>query len=191
VANHPLGGLDGLALLAWVLSRHGDARVAVNAILTAIPHLRGYAVGVRRGQVRRSLATDFETALRSNAPLIVFPAGATSRRWRSSVLDPAWSPAFVRLARRYQRPIIVVHISGRNSRRFYAVSEVRRALSIPWNLEMLLLPREFLNPTTRQLRLRLLPALTAADLAALGATERHRAQALRERCYAAAQGGAS
>ncbi len=184
VANHPLGGLDGLALFAWVLSRHGALMAPVNAVLTAIPHLQPYTLAVRRGKLQRALPAALESALQDGAPLVVFPAGATSRRTRGEVLDPPWDAAFTRLAERHRRPVVVVHISGRNSGWFYGLSTLRRALGIPWNLEMLLLPREMLKPTTTTLTLSVRDAVPASALVQLGHTARARCEALRADCYA-------
>ena len=45
-------------------------------------------------------------------------------------------------ARQYQRDIIPIHVSGRNTNFFYRLANFRKFFRIPYNLEMFYLPDE-------------------------------------------------
>lgn len=185
VANHPLGGVDGLALLAWILSRHGAVVVPVNAVLAGVPHLRSLVVGLERGRPNRALSAAMHSVFQANAPVLVFPAGATSRPAAGGLQDPPWSSAFLRLADRYHRPVVPAFVSGANSSVFYGVAKARRALGVRTNLEMFLLPREMLRSKSRTVNITVgipvTPRTSTCD-----STLVERVASLRANCYALA-----
>src|SRR6185312_5946278 len=45
--------------------------------------------------------------------LVIFPAGRLARRQADGLLsDPPWQPSAVSLARKYETPVIPIHVSG-------------------------------------------------------------------------------
>ncbi|MCH1487912.1 MAG: hypothetical protein L7S59_02965, partial [Pseudomonadales bacterium] len=46
VANHPLGGLEGVAIASFLLRHRPDTKVLTNALLTKIPELQSIFIGV-------------------------------------------------------------------------------------------------------------------------------------------------
>lgn len=141
-ANHPTGGIDGLVLMQLLCRRHGGLKLPANDLLLSLPGLAELVAPVDKyGSNARRVAT-FEDMYRATLPVLVFPAGLTAR-FRGGVLrEYPWNKAFIKHARRAGRPVVPVHVSGRNSRRFYAIWRLRRALGIKANLEMLLLVDE-------------------------------------------------
>jgi putative hemolysin len=78
-----------------------------------------------------------------------FPAGEVSRRYNGKIQDCAWQKSFITKAISCQRDIVPFYFHGRNSRLFYGINLVRRALGIKTNIELMLLPREmFLKRNT-------------------------------------------
>ncbi len=145
VSNHPLGGLDGMALIDMVAHRHGcEPRFVVNDLLMAVEPLRPVFVPVNKhGRQDRTGATALEEALEADVPMIIFPAGLVSRRHKGGVIaDLEWKPSFVNYAVRYGRDIIPVHFGGRNSSFFYKFARLRTRLGIKLNIEMVRLPKE-------------------------------------------------
>ena len=84
-------------------------------------------------------------AFYSEKHIIIFPAGEVSKLINFTIKDMDWNPSFIKKAIQFQRDIIPVRISGRNSILFYAVSTLRRLVKIDFNIEMFLLIREVFN----------------------------------------------
>ena len=134
VANHPIGSLDGLALLHLVSSVRTDVKVVANDLLAAIEPLRPLLLpvnnlqgGTPRGQLRR-----LREHLQAEGALIIFPAGEVSRFGPTGIRDGAWQSGFVSLARATRSPVLPVHVGGRNSLFFYGLSILARPLSTLW-----------------------------------------------------------
>jgi 1-acyl-sn-glycerol-3-phosphate acyltransferase len=149
VCNHPLGALDGIAMIDFV-SRHVDTGVkfVVNDLLMAVEPLRGTFVPINKhGAQNRGAVVDVEAAFAGDAPVIVFPAGLCSRMGKDGrVRDREWHKMFVNKCIEYQRMVVPVFFDGRNSNFFYKFAKLRESIGLRFNLEMLLLPRElFLN----------------------------------------------
>ena len=118
VSNHPLGGLDGMALIDFVRDYYGvEPRFIVNDLLTAIEPLSDTFIPVNKhGAQSRQAIEALDEAFASDVPLLMFPAGLVSRRGKKGVVaDLEWQKMFVTKARRYARDIIPLHFYGENS----------------------------------------------------------------------------
>lgn len=142
-ANHPLGGFDALLLMKEVYQRLGKFRFLVNDVLMNIQPLEPLFVPVNHhGSNSREAALIMKGTYLSGEQILIFPSGLASRKIRGKVEDLPWQKHFISKAIEYQRDIIPVFISGRNSNRFYWLAKWRKLLGIKWNLEMFLLPDE-------------------------------------------------
>ncbi|GED21099.1 lysophospholipid acyltransferase family protein [Halomonas halmophila] len=150
VANHPLGALDGLALIRMVAELRPDVCILANDLLCQIGPLSDVILPVdnlsRKGY-RRSLGRMVE-ALEDDRAVIVFPAGEVSRAGPAGVRDGKWLSGFLHAARRTNAPILPVHINGRNSSWFYGLAHLHSQLGT------LMLPSEMFRQRDRQLALR-------------------------------------
>lgn len=145
VSNHPLGGLDGMALIDFVKSYYGVApRFIVNDLLNAVEPLTDTFIPVNKhGAQSREAITALEEAFASDAPLLMFPAGLVSRRGKKGVIaDLQWQKMFVTKARQHKRDIIPLHFFGENSAFFYKFAKFRLKIGLKFNIEMIYLPRE-------------------------------------------------
>lgn len=143
-SNHPLGGLDGMALISLFTRIYGPGvKFVVNDLLNAVEPLSDVFLPVNKhgSQSRRSIEA-IDLAMRGDAPVIVFPAGLCSRRRNGRVEDLRWNKMFVTKAREYRRDIVPVYFIGQNSTRFYRAASIRERLGIRLNVEMALLPGE-------------------------------------------------
>tara|TARA_R100000005_G_scaffold5644_1_gene2767 strand:+ start:6693 stop:8420 length:1728 start_codon:yes stop_codon:yes gene_type:complete len=134
VANHPLGSLDGLALLQQVGRIRQDVKVVANELLTAIKPLDPLLLPVHNmggGTPRKNLQRIREH-VEAEGALIIFPAGEVSRFGVKGVKDGAWNPGFVRIADAARAPVLPVYVAGRNSIFFYSLSFLSRPLSTLW-----------------------------------------------------------
>ena len=145
VSNHPLGGLDGMALID-IFTRHygGQVHFIVNDLLMAIEPLTDVFVPVNThaAQSRNTIAS-IEDVLAGDDPILIFPAGLCSRlQDDGSIADLTWRKSFVTMARQYRRDIVPVYFSGTNTPSFYRFARRRQRLGLRFNFEMVLLPRE-------------------------------------------------
>jgi putative hemolysin len=143
VSNHPLGGPDGIILIAFLGQRFPNLKFPVNDLLMNLKNLNNIFLPINKhgGQAKEAV-TDIEKAFASDAQIITFPAGMVSRKYHGEIKDPEWQKSFVAKAIKHRRDIVPVHVSGTNSPLFYRVFRLRQLLGIKLNLEMMLLPRE-------------------------------------------------
>jgi len=142
-SNHPLGGFDSLLLMSNVHKVKGEFRFLVNDVLMKIPPLRDVFVPLNKyGATSRESAKILDEQYRSDVQILIFPSGLASRKINGKITDPEWKKHFIQKAITYQRDIIPVHVSGRNSNFFYNLANIRTFLRIKWNLEMFFLPDE-------------------------------------------------
>lgn len=145
-SNHPLGGLDGIALIALLGRRYnGQIRFMVNDLLMAVKPFEDIFLPVNKfGRQSRDYATAVDRAYDDpELQMLTFPAGLCSRRQPGgSIADPEWHRTLVTRAIRHRRHIVPVFFSGQNSSRFYRAAKWRKRLGIKFNLEQALLPSE-------------------------------------------------
>ena len=148
VSNHPLGGLDGLALISLLGNRYQHhIKFLVNDLLMAVEPLRDVFLPVNKyGSQSRAAASQIEEALQSNNQFITFPAGLCSRMQPDgSIADLTWQKAAVVHAVNYQRDIVPIFFDARNSKFFYRFAEWRKKLGIKFNIELIFLPKEMIK----------------------------------------------
>lgn len=155
VSNHPLGGLDGLALISLLGNRYDkNIKFLVNDLLMAVEPLRGVFLPVNKyGSQSRAAATQIEDALKSDAQFITFPAGLCSRMQPDgTIADLPWQKAAVAHAVNYQRDIVPIYFDAHNSRFFYRFAKWRKKLGIKFNIELIFLPKEMIKQCGATLR---------------------------------------
>ena len=148
ISNHPLGGLDGLALISLLGNRYErKIKFLVNDLLMAVEPLRDVFLPVNKyGSQSRATATQIEEALRSDNQFITFPAGLCSRMQPDgSIADLPWQKAPVVHAVNYQRDIVPVYFDAQNSKFFYRFAKWRKKLGIKFNIELIFLPKEMIK----------------------------------------------
>ncbi|MDE7161017.1 MAG: 1-acyl-sn-glycerol-3-phosphate acyltransferase [Muribaculaceae bacterium] len=157
-SNHPLGGLDGIALIAVVGSRFGDGsiRFMVNDMLMNVTPLADVFLPVNKyGAQGREAAMAISEAFANPAIQIgAFPAGLVSRLGDTGeVADLKWQKAFAAKAIEYGREVVPVRFDGLNRRRFYRLARLRKKLGLKINLEQVLLPSELCAKRDHTLRI--------------------------------------
>ena len=143
VSNHPLGGLDGLTLISLFGKTFGKIKFVVNDILMNIIPLRNIFVPVNKhGRMGKDYGQMIHEAYASDAQMLYFPAGLCSRLIKGEITDLEWKKNFIKQARKYDRDIVPIYFSGRNSMFFYRLAKIRKILGIKFNIEMIFLPDE-------------------------------------------------
>ena len=150
-ANHPLGGLDGMALM-WVLGKvRKDIVFPVNDLLMNIPNLKGLFVPINKHGSNSGNARLIDNAFASDKALLFFPAGLCSRKQGGEIFDLEWKKSFISKAKGHQRDIIPCHINGRNSNWFYNLARLRSLFGIKANIEMLYLVDEMYKQRDKEI----------------------------------------
>lgn len=142
-ANHPIGGLDGIALIDTVGKIRPDVITPVNDFLMFIPNLRPLFIPVNKLGSNADNIKIFNDTFAGDRTICFYPFGLCSRKQKGKIIDLEWKKTFITKARTYHRDIIPTHISGRNSNFFYNFSNLRKKLGIKANIEMLFLVNEF------------------------------------------------
>ena len=143
-SNHPLGGLDGVALIA-VLGRkyNRNIKFVVNDLLMAIEPLSDNFLPINKyGKQDKDKADALGKAYEGNGQMAVFPAGLVSRRQGNEIKDLTWNKAFIAKSVQYQRDIIPIWFEGYNSSFFYRFARWRKRLGLKFNIELIYLPDE-------------------------------------------------
>lgn len=153
-ANHPLGGLDGMALIKSVGEIRPDVRFFVNDILKNLKNYGEIFVAVNKvgASSTRSLRT-MEEVFMTNCAVLFFPAGLVSRKQNGLVRDLKWKKSFVTQAIDHKRMIQPVFIEGENSKFFYNFANFRKKIGIKANIEMLFLPDEMFKARKETIRI--------------------------------------
>lgn len=153
-SNHPLGGLDGVALISAVGRKFTNLRFPVNDFLLEIKNFNPVFIPINKhgGQSKKSIELINE-AYESDNQILIFPAGLASRKIDGKVKDLEWNKHFIQKAIQSQRDVIPVHIDGQNSKLFYLVAKIRKLLRIKFNIEMVLLPHEMFLQKGKILRI--------------------------------------
>lgn len=154
-SNHPFGGMDGMMLCAELSTRFSEVRIIVNDLLMNLRPLAPLFVPVNKhGRQNARYAQTLRDTLESNAQIATFPAGLCSRRHHGRVADPRWKHSFVKNALESRRDIVPVRFDGELSSFFYNLSNLRSALGIRANIEMLYLPDEMFRQKGRHFDIR-------------------------------------
>jgi putative hemolysin len=142
-ANHPLAGLDGIALIKAVGDIRADVKFFVNDILRNLKNYGDVFIGVNKvGTTSREALQIIEEVYSTDSAILIFPAGLVSRKQGKEIMDLDWNKSFVAKAIKYKKTIVPAFIEGRNSSFFYNLAHWRKKLGIKGNIEMLFLPDE-------------------------------------------------
>jgi putative hemolysin len=151
VANHPIGSLDGLALLKMVGEVRRDVKAVANDVLSAVEPLRSLLLPVdaMNSRTTRDNLRAIEQHLQNDGAVIIFPAGEVSRMGAKGVRDGRWRHGFLRFASKARAPILPMFVDARNSLFFYSLSLLAKPLSTLW------LVREMFKHNNKNMRVRI------------------------------------
>lgn len=156
-SNHPLGGLDGIALIAVLGKKYGDngVRFLVNDMLMNVEPLSDVFLPINKyGSQGRNAAKAINEAMGSNMQILQFPAGLVSRLHDDGTIsDLEWQKAFVAKAIEYKRDIIPIRFEAQNTMRFYRTARWRKKLRLKVNIEQALLPGELCRSRGKTFRI--------------------------------------
>ena len=144
VSNHPLGGLDGLALISLLGNRYDHKiKFLVNDLLMNLPGLAPLCIPINTTTKKsRSFPQLIEAGFQGDYHLLMFPAGLCSRRRKDVICDLPWKKTFITKSVECQRDVVPIFFGGRNSDFFYRLSNFSDRYVKKINIAMLFLVDE-------------------------------------------------
>jgi putative hemolysin len=120
VCNHPTGIADGMAVYDALKALRPDVCFYANSDAHRVcPRFTDVLIPVEWVEAKRTRERTRETllltreALEAERLLVIFPAGRLARRASDGALvDPPWQASAVSLARKYEAPVIPIHLTG-------------------------------------------------------------------------------
>ncbi len=181
--NHPLGGMDAIALVSGLRNTRTDLKYIVNDLLLNLNRMNGLFLGVdKHGKNPQSKREQINELFASEYLVSLFPAGLVSRRKGGKVRDLVWKKTFVTLSKANDRIIVPMHIDGKLSNFFYRLSNFRSAIGIKANIEMLYLSNELFKLRNSTITMTFGDPIRAVDLDP-ALTDLEQAQWIKEKVY--------
>ena len=168
VANHPTGIADGVAVYDALKATRPDIVFYANADAHRVCRQFDEVlipvewVEAKRSRERMRLTLSMtRNALEADQALMIFPAGRLAVKDGQGLLtDPPWAASAVSIARKFDAPIIPIHVTGPWSTLFHLFDRRHQ------ELRDITLFHELLNKTGREFRLIVGRPVNPSDLAA-------------------------
>ncbi len=135
VCNHPTGIADGVAVYDAIKQRRSDAIFFANAdAIRVSPRLDETIIPVewvhekRTREKTRSTLNAAKEAFEAERCVVMFPAGRLAREANGVLTDPEWAPTAASMARKYDAPIVPMHVTGPYSRLFHTFDRFSQEL---------------------------------------------------------------
>lgn len=184
VANHPLGALDGLALLKLVGEVRRDVKIVVNDLLMNFKAVEDLLLPVDNlnKSTQKSNVAQIVDCLNNDEAVIIFPAGEVSRIRPSGVRDGKWTHGFLSFAKKAKASILPIYVGARNSSLFYSSSMVYKPLA------GILLVHEIFNKNSETISMRVGELIPYKQLEQLPLANKEKAKLMRRHLYRIAKG---
>lgn len=135
ISNHPTGLADGMAVYQAIRDRRPDHLYMANAdALRVIPKGDDIIIPVEWVMEKRTLAKTRQTlkdtreVLSDERCLVIFPSGRLANMTWRGLVDAPWESSAAMLAKKYNAPVIPLHIKARNSWLYYIFSKLNNEL---------------------------------------------------------------
>ncbi len=186
VSNHPLGALDGIALIYLISSRRPEYKVMVNMILNQITAMRPNFIAVdalasddpSKRQVSINGIRQALRQLKDGEPVGFFPAGAISKTDSHGKLhDRPWQPSILSIIKKAKVPVVPIYFHNRNSWWFDFLGHAC------WQARSLRLPAEVFRMTGKEMHISVGDVISVEDQLAHGTTPEELGKYLRNETY--------
>ncbi|MEW6538472.1 MAG: 1-acyl-sn-glycerol-3-phosphate acyltransferase [Pseudomonadota bacterium] len=135
VCNHPTGIADGVAVFDAIKQRRTDMIFFANAdAIRVSPRLDETIIPVewvhdkRTREKTRATLNAAKEAFEAERCVVMFPAGRLAREKNRVLTDPEWAPTAASMARKYDAPVVPMHVTGPYSRLFHLFDKVSQEL---------------------------------------------------------------
>ena len=167
VCNHPTGIADGIVLFGALAKLRPDLFFFANAdAIRVLPQLGDLIAPVEWRPEKRSHRQNRETmdyaraAFAAGRLAVLFPSGRLAKRRWWSLHERPWLASGAMMARKFNLPVVPLHITARNSALFYLFDRIHPTL------RDITLFHEVLNKARQPYRLNLGPVIDPDSLPA-------------------------
>lgn len=165
IANHPLGGLDGMLLAQMILKIRPDLKVLTNKLLLSFPEFSDLFIGVdvlnpnKQKQNAKGILK-FSKHLGQGGAVLIFPAGLVSdiELKNFSIQDRPWNSIAARLILKHKAQCLPIYVDAQNSYAFYLSGLIHK------RLRTALLGRAMLSKKDKTIRVIIGEVLAYTDL---------------------------
>lgn len=165
VCNHPTGIADGIVLYAALAQVRPDLFYFANAdAIRVLPQLADVIAPVEWRPEKRTHKQNRETMAYAHKAFsagrlgVLFPSGRLAKRRGLSLHERPWMASAAMMARKFNLPVVPMHITARNSALFYLFDKLHPSL------RDITLFHEVLNKTRQPYRLALGAPIDPATL---------------------------
>ena len=156
IANHPLGGIDGMILMKILLEKRTDFKVIANFLLHRLDPLKPFIMPVNPFEDHKDAKSSLGGIkqaighLKEGGALGIFPAGEVSTyKYEKHIVDKNWEPSAMKLIQKAKVPVVPIYFHAKNSTFFYrlaGMSDILRTAK---------LPSEMLSQKKRKIKVRI------------------------------------
>ncbi len=164
IANHPLGGIDGMILMKILLEKRSDFKVIANFLLQRLDPLKPYIMPVNPFEDHKDAKSSLGGIkqaighLKDGGALGIFPAGEVSTyKDEKHIVDKTWEPSAMKLIQKAKVPVVPIYFHAKNSTFFY------RLASMSDILRTAKLPSEMLSQKKRKIMVRIGNPISVED----------------------------
>jgi putative hemolysin len=150
IANHPLGGLEGILLASILKAVRPDYKIFANVMLSFISELRDFFIFtnpvLKGGRENYDSISQASRWLRDGHLLLVFPAGRVGiyRAEKGYVTDERWDMIALSLGLKANAAFIPLFVGGECSKTFSLMSR------FIYPMKLLMLVREFISSFSKR-----------------------------------------
>ncbi len=163
--NHPLGGIDGLAVIKVISEVRPDFKIMANFLLSSVKPLNEFFISVNPYENTSELKVSYKglreaiNHLKEGGVLCIFPAGGVSSYdfKTNAVRDQEWQTSALKFIKSADVPVVPVCLSGSNSLLFHVLGLINPRLR---NIK---LPSEILNKKDKSITVRIGGAIRQSE----------------------------
>jgi len=184
VSNHPIGSLDGMALVRALVEIRPDVKIVANEILMTIENLREYFLPftLDTTTAQKKNIEAIGAALEREEAVIIFPAGEVSRLRGLTVTDGRWNKGPIYFSKKFSAPILPMFVKAKNSGFFYLFSWIHYSLS------QVLLAHEMFNKKNKTIKIRIGDPIPAKAFSSNMINDKVQIKLLRKHTYLVGRG---
>ena len=184
VSNHPIGSLDGMALVRAMVEVRPDVKIIANDILMSIENLHEYFLpfALDTPSAQKKNIENIGAALEREEAVIIFPAGEVSRLRGLTVVDRKWNKGPIYFSKKFSAPILPMFVKAKNSPFFYLFSLIHYTLS------QVLLAHEMFNKKNKTIKIRIGDPIPAKAFSSNMINDKVQIKLLRKHTYMIGRG---